>query len=852
MGVTGLWMLLAPGGRQVSMESLSGQTLAVDASIWLTQFVKAMRDPDDGTMMRNAHLLGTFYRISKLLTHGIRPVFVFDGDTPAIKLKTLQQRRSRREKSQDTLTQTAKKLLIKQQREKGSKQLPPSEVPRSPAAKPVEAFQYDAMSSEEKSADDGNDSDYDATWMVDVENFEAYQRNRRQDARETFLTLAGKPEEYSMAQISTFLKASKLKRDMNSRKSAIDSPESGRRIASEGGRRYIYTKASAPHALDESSVGRSSEHVRIQAAKSVDATAKQDCAVFSPTTLDTKHPSWFSAGKKDAPVVLDWATDEVFVKCDLPNAFKLASDAPPSDLAHETSKQSSHDDHTPVQAKAASSTPDDESDIEWEDVVAPPELEHAVSTQADKSCSTDLGTTSPFDEKPRQATLGSDTSDFEWEENTDEVPSKPLPTQYNEAATSSDVLERLSPAKELVHSKDDDEGKEDVTTSALHAAMSTATNLTQWAAGAVKRAILAHKQLGTQFEAATQSHSPLNKTASPETMRYLPRGSPEESPMRYLPRDNAVPQALPSPLDESEADLRKLRNQKLRDVDGVTDEMKSQVMDLLRLFGVPFVVCPMEAEAQCATLEQLGLVQGIITDDSDIFAFGGKKVYKNMFKDSKFVEAYFAADLERELGLDQERMIALALLLGSDYTDGINGIGIVNAAEIVGAFGGLEGLRHFGTWVNSFDITDDLKKPKKVSADELAALSPLERFKLTHQSIRRNWNVSAIFPNPHVIKAYQYPDTDKSTARFSWSVPDLANLRVFCGQEFGWPIDTVDSKLLPVVRAVSRGFQAQTRIDGYFTSYNDNIKYAKIRSKRLKAVVNDIKGLKKPRKHEHD
>ncbi|RLO00365.1 hypothetical protein DYB28_012595 [Aphanomyces astaci] len=297
-------------------------------------------------------------------------------------------------------------------------------------------------------------------------------------------------------------------------------------------------------------------------------------------------------------------------------------------------------------------------------------------------------------------------------------------------------------------------------------------------------------------------------------MKYLPRGSPEESPMRYLPRDNAVPQALPSALDESEADLRKLRNQKLRDVDGVTDEMKSQVMDLLRLFGVPFVVCPMEAEAQCATLEQLGLVQGIITDDSDIFAFGGKKVYKNMFKDSKFVEAYFAADLERELGLDQERM--------------------------------------FGTWVNSFDITDDLKKPKKVSADELAALSPLERFKLTHQSIRRNWNVSAIFPNPHVIKAYQYPDTDKSTARFSWSVPDLANLRVFCGQEFGWPIDTVNSKLLPVVRAVSRGFQAQTRIDGYFTSYNDNIKYAKIRSKRLKAVVNDIKGLKKPRKHEHD
>jgi len=59
-----------------------------DASIWLNQFLKAMRD-SEGNMLRNAHLLGFFKRICKLLFYKIKPVFVFDGMAPAIKQKTL-------------------------------------------------------------------------------------------------------------------------------------------------------------------------------------------------------------------------------------------------------------------------------------------------------------------------------------------------------------------------------------------------------------------------------------------------------------------------------------------------------------------------------------------------------------------------------------------------------------------------------------------------------------------------------------------------------------------------------------------------------------------------------------------
>ena len=97
MGVKDLWQLLAPIGRRVSIETLEGKTLAIDASIWITQFIKAMRD-EDGKMLKNAHIIGALRRVLKLLYHRIRPLFVFDGATPALKLKTVKARRKMQEK----------------------------------------------------------------------------------------------------------------------------------------------------------------------------------------------------------------------------------------------------------------------------------------------------------------------------------------------------------------------------------------------------------------------------------------------------------------------------------------------------------------------------------------------------------------------------------------------------------------------------------------------------------------------------------------------------------------------------------------------------------------------------------
>ena len=138
----GLWELLQPVGRTVDLQTMANRRYAVDASIWITQFVKAMRD-EEGNMMKHAHILGFFRRIIRLLTLNIKPVFVFDGATPLLKRQTVMARRARRDQSKTKLRRVAEKVLLNTlqrnavetiQRQKAAAPCAAAAAPSSPAA----------------------------------------------------------------------------------------------------------------------------------------------------------------------------------------------------------------------------------------------------------------------------------------------------------------------------------------------------------------------------------------------------------------------------------------------------------------------------------------------------------------------------------------------------------------------------------------------------------------------------------------------------------------------------------------------------------------------------------------------
>ncbi|WVQ72489.1 hypothetical protein IAR50_002044 [Cryptococcus sp. DSM 104548] len=278
----------------------------------------------------------------------------------------------------------------------------------------------------------------------------------------------------------------------------------------------------------------------------------------------------------------------------------------------------------------------------------------------------------------------------------------------------------------------------------------------------------------------------------------------------------------------------------MRDSDEISASMVAQIQTMLRHFGIPYITAPMEAEAQCAKLAQLGLVDGIITDDSDVFLFGGTQCYKNIFNDAKYAECFLVSDIEREMMLTRERLITLAYFLGSDYTLGLAGIGPVMALELLANFPGPKGLYDFKDWwmkVQRGQDTEDETRSKWQKS-----------FKKRFSKVLY---LTADWPDPLVREAYLYPTVDESDEPFHWGFPRLPSLRVFLHEELSWSISKVDDELTPIVQRIALrgkegGLKKQATLDPFFDLSAGTGHYAPKRrganvSKRLMGVIKQFK-----------
>ncbi|GAB5583353.1 flap endonuclease 1 [Prionailurus iriomotensis] len=118
----------------------------------------------------------------------------------------------------------------------------------------------------------------------------------------------------------------------------------------------------------------------------------------------------------------------------------------------------------------------------------------------------------------------------------------------------------------------------------------------------------------------------------------------------------------------------------------ITHVMAHKVIKAARSQGVDCLVAPYEADAQLAYLNKAGIVQAIITEDSDLLAFGCKKVILKMDQFGNGLEIDQARlGMCRQLGdvFTEEKFRYMCILSGCDYLSSLRGIGLAKACKVL-------------------------------------------------------------------------------------------------------------------------------------------------------------------------
>jgi len=116
----------------------------------------------------------------------------------------------------------------------------------------------------------------------------------------------------------------------------------------------------------------------------------------------------------------------------------------------------------------------------------------------------------------------------------------------------------------------------------------------------------------------------------------------------------------------------------------LTEEMLNDGKKLLGLMGVPFVQAPSEGEAQCTRIVLSGDAWAVGSQDYDCLLFGAPRLVRGLTLSGKMelsiIELQAALD---ELKITREELIDLAILVGTDFNEGVYGIGPKKALKAV-------------------------------------------------------------------------------------------------------------------------------------------------------------------------
>lgn len=843
MGVHGLWQVLEPAGKPIALETLENKVLAVDVSLWLHQAVKGFRDAQ-GSPVANAHLLGLLQRVCKLLFYGVKPVFVFDGGVPQLKKQTLAARQDRRATAQQNAQRKARLLLLKA-RHRGSKRPAPKAPLDDLYVLPPLPEHWNKLYKVKDEDEDWRSGA--ALWELasldcDSEEFASLPAETRHRAllamqhRHRWGPSRQAPEDseaFSAFQLQGLLhkrtlqqRAEEARREMRPEPLFWSADAQVSRVASQPNTHQVVvnTLRKPPPPLP--------------------TEAAHDPADQSPVK-DWKHPTIAPSGEGSAgtsqatsfgsslsipdPAVLKWLSEE----CSPQKAASPDSSATNKNCASlQASETTSKPSQLPVRRVVDFRSEQDEPKEEASD--------HKDNSESRKQAEQPLQTTVaetarlPSDTpKQKEKILNSGTAG---KCVTMLTGPSPLPKPADEGGEAP--IEELAAAhgnKEEPDQRNHFTQLQDTTGEEEHS--SATSNLS-----------------GPQDEGADISEVMEEGNVSDDTssVQVLSDDDEEEKDPELLAAIQAslsVPKGEPAPsssfwkpprTDEEERELC-MREEELeqeaarqeRHAASINDLLVKECQELLALLGQPYVVSPGEAEAQCAWLEQQGLSHGTVTDDSDAWLFGARCVYRHLFRPDRRPTRFLLRDLAAQLGLDRQKLVAFALLCGSDYTTGVTGVGPVTAMEVISEFEGddaLELLERFRVWL------EQAKAEKVVPGSKT-------RSHLVRLSLEPG------FPSGRVVQAYLEPTVDESREAFSWGTPDLDALRTYASQKLGWSREKLDDLLLPVLKRMGVK-QKQMRMDQYLEAYQAPCKPKLFPSKRLTKALGKLAPAKRAKLQE--
>ncbi|XP_034937116.1 flap endonuclease GEN [Chelonus insularis] len=219
----------------------------------------------------------------------------------------------------------------------------------------------------------------------------------------------------------------------------------------------------------------------------------------------------------------------------------------------------------------------------------------------------------------------------------------------------------------------------------------------------------------------------------------------------------------------------------------VFNNVVNECKTLLKLIGLTCIRAHGEAEAMCAYLNQDGMVDGCITQDSDCFLYGAKVVYRNLAFSQKSglgcsVEEHSMDRIEKIYNLGRNKMIGMALLCGCDYGPGVPGVGKEGAIKLLRAADEKDILTRLKSWKTDGSIykLETAVAASKNMSDEMKKLISNEL------SIRKKCVAIDNFPMQELIDEFKIRRGQVPTKIDKWDCPNISELIKFMEKKLKW------------------------------------------------------------------